>query len=510
MRLLSPFSGWRNRAMQPAALAAASTLTIPDLLDARAQTLPEHTPLRVPSGGTLSYRDWHARSASAALGLYQNGLRVGARVALIFDGLDWLDYAIAYIAVLRCGATALHMNGHMADAEMQRRLAECECTMAIRSAFLKPPRSFGGQHFTLAELMRGESSAPAVAIAPDSVAEIRYTSGTTGSAKGYLVSHDNLTYGRTLDSMRELSNASGMLVPMTLGTSTSATLMVIGLTSAAPMLLCSPLDIETMGTLIASQQIPAFMITPRVAQEVVEARLGERYDLASVKLVASASSPLSPSMAAALLAMMPNAKLQIACAQSEASPALLTHTYSHDKPFSVGRPTPATEVRVVGPDLREVRAGDVGELWLRTAAPKRLFLGAPDINALLLKDGWYRTGDLVRMDAGGEIEFFDRKVDALPRDGQLVSSIHMEATLMDDPLVREAAVVSIDIDAAHAKVIAFVVLREPDALQAVKDGLARSVPPAHFPDEFVVLSALPRTQNGKVLKRQLRLNVGIR
>jgi acyl-CoA synthetase (AMP-forming)/AMP-acid ligase II len=510
MRLLSSLNGWRNRASKPVNPVSASSLTVPQLLDARTDAMPDHAPLRVPSGSALSYRDWHMLSGSTALGLFQNGVRAGARVALVFDGLDWLDYAVAYMAVLRCGGTALHMNGHMPEAEIQRRLAECECSMLIRSNFLKPPRNFAGQNFTLAELHRGESAAPAVAIAPDSIAEIRYTSGTTGSAKGYLVSHDNLTHGRTLDSMRELSNASSMLVPMTLGTSTSATLLVIALTSPVPMLLCSPLDIETMGDLIASEKISAFMITPRVAQEVVEARLNERYDLSSIKLVASASSPLNPAMAAALLAMMPAAKLQIACAQSEASPALLTHAYTKEKPFSVGRPTPTTEVRVVGFDMREAPAGEPGELWLRTAAPKRLFLTAPETNALLLKDGWYRTGDLVRMDAGGEIEFFDRKVDALSRNGQLVSSIHMEALLMDHPDVREAAVVSIDVSAEQSKIVAFVVLREPNALQSVKEAMLHKVPTAHVPDSFVVLSALPRTQNGKVLKRHLRLNVGIR
>ncbi|MCW5321935.1 long-chain fatty acid--CoA ligase [Verminephrobacter aporrectodeae subsp. tuberculatae] len=510
MRLMGTFNGWRLRTPKPVPSTASGALTVPDLLDARADARSDHAPLCLPSGARLTYGEWRARSGSVALDLYQNGLRVGARVALIFDGLDWLDYAVAYMAVLRCGATAVHMNGHMPDAEIQRRLAECDCSTLIRSRFVAPPRGFSGRHFTIDELLRGDESLSSIPIAPDSIAEIRYTSGTTGAAKGYLVSHDNLTFGRTLDSMQELSGASGMLVPMTLGTSTSATLLVIALTSPAPMLLCSPLDIESMGELIARERITAFMVTPRVAQEVIEARLGERHDLGSIRLVASASSPLSPSMAASMLAMMPNATLQIACAQSEASPALLTHTYTQDRPFSVGRPSPATEIRVVGPDLSEAADGELGELWLRTAAPKRLFLTAPEVNALLRKDGWYRTGDLVRRDASGEIEFFDRKADALMRDGQLISSIHMEATLMNDANVREAAVVSVDRDAEPAQIIAFVALRDPNALSAVKGSLSNAIPPAQFPDAFVVVSALPRTQNGKVLKRDLRLNVGIR
>lgn len=508
--MFSSLRGLRARFSKAADPLRSTALTVPQLLQARAESMPGHMPLRVLSGAGLSYAAWLEQSGAAAIGLHQAGARAGTRIALLFDGLDWLNYAVAYMAVLRCGATAIHMNGHMPEAEIARRLAECDCAWIIRSGFLAAPRGFSGKDATVAELQRATGVLPTAAIAPDSIAEIRYTSGTTGPAKGYLVSHDNLTHGRTLDAMRELSNASSMLVPMTLGTSTSATLLVIGATAPVQMVLCSPLDIETMGELIATERIAAFMITPHIAQEVVEARLGERYDLGSIKLVASASSPLNPAMASALLAMMPGAKLQIACAQSEASPALLTHTYDKERPFSVGKPSPATEVRIMGDDNQDVPLGELGELWLRTAAPKRLFLSAPETNAILLKDGWYRTGDLGRMDAGGEIEFFDRKVDALARDGQLISSIHMEASLLEQGSVREAAVVSIDNSPGEAKIVAFVVLREPNALNGLKQQLQSVIPQAHFPDSFVVLSALPRTQNGKVLKRQLRLNVGIR
>ena len=508
--MLSALNRMLSRFTKPAEEKASAGLTVPQLLQARAHAMPAHIPLRVLAGPGLSYLAWLEQSDTAACYLYQAGAGSGTRIALLFDGLDWLNYAVAYMAVLRCGATAIHMNGHMPEAETVRRLVECDCTWLIRSSFLKAPYGFAGRDATVAELDGALKTLPQIEIAPDSIAEIRYTSGTTGPAKGYLVSHANLTHGRTLDAMRELANASSMLVPMTLGTSTSATLLVIGATSPVQMLLCSPLDIETMGELIEGERITAFMITPHIAQEVVEAKLGERYDMSSIRLVASASSPLSPGMASALLAMMPAAKLQIACAQSEASPALLTHTYDNTRPFSVGKPTPATEVRIVGIDNEDVAVGELGELWLRTAAPKRLFLSAPETNALLLKDGWYRTGDLGRMDSTGEIEFFDRKVDALARHGELISSIHMEASMLEQPAVREAAVVTVGSGPAGSKIIAFVVLREPNALNGLKQELQSVIPSAHFPDAFVVLSSLPRTQNGKVLKRQLRLNVGIR
>src|SRR5581483_8944851 len=245
-----------------------------------------------------------------------------------------------------------------------------------------------------------------------------------------------------------------------------------------------------------------------IAGQIVEARLGERYDLSSIRLLASASEMLSPPLARALLSMVPGAILQIACAQSEASPALITGTFTPERPFSVGKPSPVTEVRIVGQDGVDVPEGELGEVWLRTSAPKRLFLNLPEVNARLLEDGWYRTGDLGKANAHGELEFFDRRGDAVLRHGQLLSSVAVEAILLEHPAVREAAVVAGPRGDGAQEVVAFVVLRAPGALTDVRDHVAKHLPAEDCPDRFIAVGALPRTHNGKVLKRLLRLEIG--
>nr|ASV46889.1 hypothetical protein [uncultured bacterium] len=482
-------------------------LTIPEILEARAGAFPENVSFRV-DGRVLTYAEWNLRSRSVAHGLLAAGCEPGTRVALLFDGLDWLSYAVAYLAVLRCGAVAIHLNGHIPDAEMQRRLDECGATWVIRSSFLSPPRGFTGRSTTLRELSSGNTAPVPVTVSPESIADIRYTSGTTGPAKAYSIPHANLTFGRTLDGMKTLSRSATMLVPMTLGSSTGATVLTVGLTSPSTLVLCSPLDVERMGELIQSERVDSVMITPHIANQLIDARLGERYDLSSVRLFATASAPLPPAHARRLLALVPGAMLQIACAQSEASPALMTQTYVAERPFSVGKPSAITELRVVGPDGSERLPGQLGEIWLRTPAPKRLFLNAPKVNELLLADGWHRTGDLGFIDSHGELHFFDRQVDALSRKGQLVSSVALEAMLLEHPSVREASVVGVSREDGDHHVTAFVVLREPGALRTLKEHCARHVPPEHCPDQLISIEALPRTHNGKVLKRHLRLALG--
>ena len=486
-----------------------STLNVPQLLDARVSSSPDFIPLCIDNRVNLSYRDWEIKSRLAALNMLKMGGTPGARVALLFDGMDWVEYAIAYMAVLRFGGTTIHLNGHLSDAELQRRINECGVTWIIRSKFLAPPRRFEGQISTIDELCQFENKDPlSIVVSPDSIADIRYTSGTTGPAKAYLVSHANLTFGRTLESMTALSNTSMMLVPMTLGTTTSATLLTVGLTSTVPMMVCSPDNVERMGELIQNECIDSFMITPYIASQIVDSNLNDRYDLSSIRIFASASAPLAPTLVDALLAMVPGAQFHIACAQSEASPALLTHIYTPERPFSVGKPSSITELKIMGDNGNELSPGELGEIWLRSPAPKRLFFNAPVLNARLLDDGWYRTGDMGRINTCGEVEFFDRKVDMIKIKGERISSIAMEADLMEHPAIKEVAVVSAPHSHHNGEVVAFVVLKDPNTIHNLKVQLMENKPKAHYPDKFISVACLPRTHNGKVLKRQLKLDTG--
>src|SRR5690606_6174420 len=109
------------------------------------------------------------------------------------------------------------------------RLDECSADWVIHSQYLPPVKKV--KNFTIESLSIENGSPINSTSSADAIAEIRYTSGTTGQAKGYSVPHSNLTFGRTLDNLHALSTSSAILVPMTLGTSTSATILMVALTS---------------------------------------------------------------------------------------------------------------------------------------------------------------------------------------------------------------------------------------------------------------------------------------
>jgi acyl-CoA synthetase (AMP-forming)/AMP-acid ligase II len=479
-----------------------TALVVPDLLVQRAAGDPDGVAFNVDGGAQLRYADWEARSRAAAHTLRDAGVGRGQRVALLFGGLDWIDYAIAYLAVQRTGATAVHLNDGLSRPEIDRRMIECGVSRVIHCERLAPPAGFDGPAATLSMLDRGDSAPLTVSIDPDDIADVHYTSGTTGPAKGYTVPHANLTFGRNPLAFRD-ADRGGMLVPMPLGTGTSATCTNFALVSPLTSVVCLPGDVERMAQLIQDRAIGSVAVTPWIASQMIAARIHERYDLASVHMVGCGSAPLPSPLALALLQIFPSARVTSACSQSEAGPALVVNVFDPAKPLSVGRPTPITELLIVDPAGDPAPQGELGEIWLRHPAPKRLYLD-PERNTGILGDGWYRTGDYGRIGADDNLYFFDRGVDLIRTAAGTVSTVEVEAVLYEHPAVREAAVFGVPGDSPIPEVMAAVALTDSGDLSDVRTFLTHRLAQHQMPSRFLVLPTLPRNQTGKVLKGELR------
>jgi fatty-acyl-CoA synthase len=480
-------------------------MVIPELLERRASEDPEGVALNVEAQRVLRFGEWRERSLAVAHALLAAGVGRGSRVGLLFSGTDWLDYAVAYLGVLRAGAAGVHVNDKLSAAEIDRRLAKAGASYLVYGAGGPPPTlvRFAGPAVPLTALSACGGTGPlAVSVGPEDIADVHYTSGTTGPAKAYLVPHANVTFGRDPATMRNFSGGGSMLVPMEPGSSSAASSVLAAIVSPATSVLCSPDDVEHAAGLVAGLGISALAITPWFASQLIAARVSERHDLSTVRMVACASAPLPAAIASALLAIMPGARLTGAFSQSEASPALLVSVFDPAKPLAVGRPNASTELLLVDDAGQPAPAGQLGQIWLRHAAPRRVYLD-PALNATLLADGWYRTGDYGWLGEDGDLFLFDRGADLIRTADGPVSSLAVEAELYEHPAVREAAVVAAPGDGA-TRIVAFVALADPAALDAVGALAAERLAPHQQPQEYVLVEALPRSDKGKVLKRELR------
>jgi fatty-acyl-CoA synthase len=476
---------------------------VPDLLERRAAADPDGVAFLVDRGGTLTFGEWEQRSRAAANALLASGVGRGARVGLLFGGTDWNDYAVAYFAVLRTGASALHLNERLGSAEILRQLAQCEAAHLIHADRLAAPDGFTGRGLPLSELEKGPDTPLEVRISPEDIADVHYTSGTTGTPKPYAVPHGNLTFGRDPSNYRPFTGGASMLVPMAPASSTAATCVFSALVAPVTSVVCDPHDIERLAWLIQEHAISTLAVTPWIAIQMNGARVSERYDLTSVTMLASAGALLPPPIAVRMLAAMPQATLTSAFSQSEAGPALVVNVFDAARPLSVGRPSPTTELRLVGADGEEAGFGEVGEIWLRHPAPKRLYLDAHR-NKAVLADGWHRTGDHGRLGPEGDLVLFDRGPDIIQTEDGQVSSLEVESVLFDHDAIRDVAVVGVPAGGGQHVVAAAVVLEEGTDIATVEAFADARLEPHQIPSRYLVLDALPRNLKGKVLKNSLR------
>ncbi|MEU0077514.1 class I adenylate-forming enzyme family protein [Micromonospora tulbaghiae] len=488
-----------------------SAVVVPDLLRHRTGLMPEQEAINVRGKTAITYGDWDRRSNAVARAVLDRlgGTGRGARVALLFGGDDWIDYAVAYLGVLKAGATAVHVNDTMPAVELRRRFDQCGVAGVIRGAALPPWRDDAGRwSVVVADLDQGDTGAVDTGVTPEDISDILYTSGTTGPAKPFTNPHGNLTYGRGSAALGQLVDPAPLLAPMPLGTTSSATTVaVLATTTPSPLIVCSPDDPEEIARLLATHGCATLILTPWTAIRLAAVRPQDRYDLGSVKTIGNASAIMPPRIARDLLAAMPNATIANAYAQSEAVPAIILGNVDPDRPMWLGRPGRGTEMRVVDPQGEPLPPGELGEVWLRCEAPKRLYLDQA-LNARVHAGGWTRTRDLGRATADGELFLFDRMTDVITTDGKLVSSLEVEAALYDHPAVREATAVALP-DPEHGEIVAAVVAADPaldDATLAAF--LAERLEPHQVPARIHRLDALPRGGTGKVLKFQLRQRFG--
>jgi malonyl-CoA/methylmalonyl-CoA synthetase len=455
-----------------------------------------------------TFGDVEARANATARLLAARGFAAGDRLALFLPNrIEVLDL---FLACVRLGVIAVPMNALYREREAAHLVADAVpkavVTTADRAAHL-PAGTPWWDVATLAAEAAAHAEGERVVTPLDggAVAALVYTSGTTGKAKGAMLTRDNLAANAVaLTTCWQITAADRYLAVLPL-------FHVHGLANGVHCWLASGCRMrleERFDAARAADVLRAFRPTLLFGVPAVYVRLLELDDEtaravgADARLFVSGSAPLPAHVHAAFERKYGHRILE-RYGMSETL-MLIGNPYAGERrPGSVGFPFPGTAVRVVGPDGAPVPAGTVGELWVRGPTVCAGYWNRPDATAAAFADGWFRTGDLGERSADGYYTLRGRGTDLIISSGFNVYPREVEDVLLELPGVREAVVVG----AAHPRKgevpVAYVVADDPFDPETLRAECARSLASFKVPVGVVRVDALPRTALGKVQKHLL-------
>ncbi|MDX6739391.1 class I adenylate-forming enzyme family protein [Actinocorallia sp. A-T 12471] len=462
--------------------------TVPGLLRARAADQPDRAAITTPDGRALTFGAWDRRSDAVARALLDLGVRRGEPVALTFDGKAWPEFAIACLAVQKAGGVALPLAAGLPAAQADDLRARAGARLSLSS---------------LDGLETPGAPPPDLRMNPDDLAQIVFTSGTTGAPKAVAASHANLTYGYApRPRIRPYAHSRLFAHAFPIGTN-AAQMMLIDSLTAHPGALALPFfDAARFCALVAEHRIGTVFLVPPMAAELVRSEAYRGHDMSSVLLVSSSAAALPPATALELTRIFPAATVVNCYISTESAPARTAMIVDPSRPGSLGVPADPRDLRIARPDGSAAAPGEVGEVWLRCAAPPRAYLG--EERADVFRDGWVRMGDLGRLDPDGHLFLVDRESDVIKCGGLKVSTVQVEAALHEHPAVVEAAVVGLPHPVMGAVVGAAVRTREPVTAAELKRFLAARLARHERPARIAFVADFARTTTGKILKPRVK------
>jgi long-chain acyl-CoA synthetase len=521
-----------------------------DMLDRSVKRFPDRAAIDF-MGRITTWGDLGAAVDRAAAGLQALGVVKGTRVALCLPNTPY--YPILFFATLKAGGIVVNVNPlyvereltHLVEdsgaeiivtpdvAEIQARVLKVAGATGIRHVISCPiadvlptikkfayrilKRKEIGRapasplHLFFADLIAKGSKPTPVPVAPDDVAVLQYTGGTTGVPKAAMLSHANIV--ANTDAMlvhvggenAEQDRVLGVLPLFHVFALTNV--LTFGTLVGAEMILLPRFELKQLLATLKRTRPTYFPAVPTIYNVLANLGADQRPDLSSVKVCISGGAPLPIEVRHAFEANT-GSKLVEGYGLSEASPIITCNPFEGlNKEGSAGLPFPGTtiEIRDREDPTRIMPAGEKGEICARGPQVMSGYWHKPAETEAAFADGALRTGDVGYLDEDGYLFIVDRIKDLILCGGYNVYPRVIEEALYEHPAVVEAVVIGVP-DAHRGQAPkAFVVLNEPGVVTgvALRDFLRDKISKIELPREVEIRDTLPKTLIGKLSKKEL-------
>lgn len=463
-----------------------------------------------------------------ARSLLGEGLQPGDRVGCIGKASDHF-FALLF-GVARARGVLVPIQWRLAPAEISELLADCEprfvfCGSELPSlpgelrdcnAELPPARILDVAIDMWARAAGGDVLVEHAD--PTSVVMQLYTSGTTGRAKGVMLSHDNFLAGR------RLGMAAGMdwnawrvnevcLTSMPIAHVGGVAWGLVALFNGVPLLIHPEFKPSRVLDAIEHAGVTKLFAVPTALRQLLDEPTVRDRDYSRLRCILYGASPVSEELLREAMAVFGCGL----CQQYGMTETCGTVVYlppedhsldNHRRMQAAGLPMPGVELRVVDPVTRNRMAvNELGEVETRSVANMVGYWRRPsETTEVLSSDGWLRTGDIGQIDEYGYLHIRDRLKDIICSGGENISPSEVERILADHPGIAELAIIGIPHEKWGEVAVAFVVLKpgESQDPENITEFARARIAAFKVPKSIVFVKELPRNASGKILRQKLR------
>jgi len=470
----------------------------------------------------LTYGELRDSVRRVAAGLAARGFQKGDVFAIFSPNL--LEYAVAFHAVATLGGIVTTINPLYTADELAHQLCDARAKylltvpQLIDKALEASQGSKVQEVFVFGEapgatpfaaLLESEGVVPEIEINPrEDIVALPYSSGTTGVAKGVMLTHYNMVANLCqLEKIDRISEQDTLIAVLPFfhiyGMNV---IMNTGLFKGAAIVIMPRFELEQFLNVLQTYGVTRAHLVPPIMLALTKQPIVDQYDLSKLKLIMSGAAPLGEKLTAACCERL-KCVIKQGYGMTESSP--VTHMSSEDsaetKYGSVGQCIPNTECKIV--DLEtgaELGSGQEGEICVRGPQVMKGYLNCPEATAQTIDaEGWLHTGDIGYADEEGHFFIVDRAKELIKYKGFQVAPAELEAVLLTHPMIADAAVIPRADEEAGEVPKAFVVLKGEATEAEIKEFVAARVAPYKKIRKVEFIEQIPKSPSGKILRRVL-------
>jgi long-chain acyl-CoA synthetase len=508
----------------------------------------------VQMGRSLTYRELDQLSRAFGAWLQLAGFKKGDRLAIMMP--NTLQYPIALFGALRVGLVVVNTNPLYTATELEHQLADSGATAILvlenfahvveavlprtklkhvlvtaagdflgfpKSAIVnfvvrrvrkqvKPWKIVGATDFKAAVAKGQQSKLSAVAIDPQDLAFLQYTGGTTGVAKGAMLTHGNIS-ANVLQSEAWVGHSFEAANPVLITPiplyhifALTANCLLFARLGWKNVLIINPRDFPAVIKDMKKHPFAFITGVNTLFNALVHTPGFKDIDFSALKITLGGGMAVQETVAKRWKEATGGHVLTQAWGLTETSPAACINPPAADFNGSIGLPISSTEISIRDDDGKELAIGQIGEICVRGPQVMLGYWNRPDETAkVMLPEGWLRTGDIGRMDEAGYVYIEDRKKDMILVSGFNVYPNEVESVAVQHPGVLEAAAVAQPDEHSGEVVALFVVRKDPSLTEReLIDFCRKSLAGYKTPKHVYFRDELPKSNVGKILRKGLR------